>query len=161
MKGLFKTIALAVFAILSVGLVARADEEKIALDKVPAAVMKAVKDKFPKAEIKEAAKEVEDGKTTFEIGLKQDGRGIDVALKEDGTILEVEKEIAVADLPKAVADALKAKYPKGEMKKAEEIVKGEKTSYEVVVVNNGKNQEVAISADGKILEAEKKEDDKD
>ena len=161
MRGSIKTSVLVVFAVSSVALVARADEEKIALDKVPAAVRKAVKDKFPKAEIKEATKEVEDGKTTFEIGLKHNGHAIDVLLKEDGTILEVEKEIAVADLPRAVADAVKAKYPKGETKKAEEVVKGETTSYEIVVVDNGKNRELAVSADGKILDPEKAEDDKD
>ena len=140
---------------------ARGDEEKISLDKVPAAVLKAVKKKFPKADVKDAVKEVEDGTVTFEIGLKLDGLGIDVALKEDGTILEVEKEIAVADLPKVVVDAATARYPDGEIKKAEEIVKDEKTTYEVTVVHEGKNRQVAIAPDGKLLkngEAEEKKD---
>ena len=60
-----------------------------------------------------------------------------------------------------VASAVKAKYPNGEIKKADEIVKAEKKSYEVVVVNDGKSQEVAIGADGKVLEAGKADDDKD
>jgi hypothetical protein len=161
MSGSIRTGALAVVFFSAIAVIAQADEEKIALDKVPAKVMKAVKNKFPKAEIKEATKEVEDGKTTFEIGLKLDGHGIDVALKEDGTILEVEKEIAIADLPKVVADAVKARYPNGEVKKAEEIEKGEKTTYEVIVADNGKNQEVAIGADGKILESKDEGEDKD
>ena len=40
-----------------------ADEEKIPLDKLPKAVVEAVKKRFPKAEMKEASKEIEDGKT--------------------------------------------------------------------------------------------------
>ena len=53
-----------------IGRQARADEEKIAVDKLPAAVKKAIKNKFPKAEIEKASKEVEDGKTTYEVELE-------------------------------------------------------------------------------------------
>ena len=138
--------------------VARADEEKIPLDKVPAKVMKSVKDKFPKAMITGAAKEVEDGKTTYEVSLKNGEFGIDVSLKEDGTILEIEKAIPVKDLPKAVADALKAKYPKGTIKTAEELTSGATISYEVVVELEGKKPfEVVLDPTGKILKDEGKE----
>ncbi len=130
----------------------RGEEEEIPLDKVPAAVMKTVKEKFPKAEIKKAAKEVEDGKTAIELVLKNEGQDIDVALKEDGTILEIEKTIKVADLPKAVASSLKSKYPKATLKKAEEITEGKKTVYEVVVAVGEKSHEVVLSPEGKILE---------
>jgi hypothetical protein len=42
-----------------------ADEEKVPLDKLPKAVVEAMKKRFPKAEIIEAAKEMEDGKTEY------------------------------------------------------------------------------------------------
>src|SRR5260370_38926297 len=77
----------------------RADEEKVPLDKVPKAVMNAVKLKFPKAKIEEASKEVENGKTIYEIGIEQDDHDITVSLKDDGTIVEIEKESAEKDLP--------------------------------------------------------------
>jgi hypothetical protein len=144
----------------------RADEEKIPLKDVPKAVIDAVKAKFPKGEIKNAAKEDEDGKTTYEVAVKADGRSIDVALKADGTILEIEKEVAAKDLPKAVAAAVEAKYPKATVKKAEEIIayKGgkEEKSYEVVVTETGKKDvEVKLSADGKIVKHEEDDDDDD
>src|SRR3954451_15547806 len=88
------TGALAVFGLSALVIAARADEEKVPLDKVPAKIMKAVKDKFPRAEIKQAEKEVEEGKTIYEIGLKDGGQNVDVSLKEDGTIVEIEKEVA-------------------------------------------------------------------
>ncbi|APW63688.1 PepSY domain-containing protein [Paludisphaera borealis] len=141
-----------------------ADEEKIPLKDVPKAVLDAVKARFPKGEIKSAEKEDEDGKTTYEVALKDDGHTLDVALKADGTILEIEKKVAAKDLPKAVAAAVEAKYPKGTVKKAEEIVtfkKGkEQKSFEVVVTETGKKSvEVKLSADGKILKQEEDDDD--
>jgi hypothetical protein len=156
-------IGIATFGLLGLVTVggARADEEKVPLDKVPAAVMNAVKKKFPAAKIEEATKEVEDGKTTYEIGIEQDEHDITVSLKEDGTILEIEKEIAVKDLPSAVTGAIAAKYPRATLKKAEEVTKGEKVTYEVIVVPESKKaREVVLDRAGKILEDdEKKEGD--
>ena len=45
------------------------DEEKVALDKLPKTVVDAVKVRFPDAELKEASKETEKGKTTYEVGI--------------------------------------------------------------------------------------------
>ena len=60
---------------------------------LPAAVKKAIKKKFREAEIEKATKEVEDGKTTYEVLLEIGDRPVEVAFKADGTILEIEKEI--------------------------------------------------------------------
>ncbi len=54
---------------------ARADEVKVPLKDVPKAVLDSIKEKFPRAELTEATKETEDGKTTYEIALKDGGRG--------------------------------------------------------------------------------------
>ena len=152
---------LACSGMLAVAALAFGDEEKVPLDKVPFAVMKAVKDKFPKAEILQAEKEEEDGKTIYEIGLKSEGHAIDVSLQEDGKILEVEKEIAADDLPKPVADAVKAKYPKGTIKKAEEVMEDDETKYEVLLANGDETREVVLDAKGKILKDEDDDEDED
>src|SRR5207237_2545868 len=99
------------------------DEEKVPIDKLPKTVVDAVKKRFPEAEIVSASKEVEDGKTLYELALKQKDAKMDVTLTAEGEIQEIEKEIASKDLPKAVADGLDAKYPKATIKKAEEIIK--------------------------------------
>jgi biopolymer transport protein ExbD len=141
---------------------AHADETKIPLDQVPAAVKDAVKKKFPDAKMEEAEKEVKDGKTTFELLIKEDGKKITVSLKEDGTILEIEKEISAKDLPEAVASAVKSKYPSGTVKKAEEVTVDEKVTYEVIVAQEGKkNREIALDKAGKITEDEETEGDDD
>ncbi len=89
-------------ALSTMAFMARADEEKISVENLPAAVKKAIKKKFPKAEIEKATKEVEDGKTTYEVLLEIEDRPVDVAFKADGTILEIEREIPLeSSLPKS------------------------------------------------------------
>jgi hypothetical protein len=60
LTGLATLLGLSVLAVA-----ARAGEEKIAAEKLPAAVKKAVKKKFPEAKIHGAAKDVDGGKTTY------------------------------------------------------------------------------------------------
>ena len=83
------------YVISTMAVMARADDEKISVESLPAAIKKAIKKKFHKAEIEKAAKEVEDGKTTYEVLLEIDDSPVDVAFKADGTILEIEKIEAV------------------------------------------------------------------
>lgn len=144
-----------VVSLICVTVAVRADDEKIPLDNVPAAVKEAVKKRFPNAEIKEAAKETENGKVTFELNLKDNGQNVDVIVTPEGVIQTIEKEIAAKDLPKIVADAVAAKYPKATYKKYEEVYKvkdGKETLeyYEVIINNGEKDIEVEITPDGKI-----------
>jgi hypothetical protein len=138
---------------------ARADEEKVPLDKLPKAVVEAVKAKFPKAELIGAEKETEKGKTSYEVNIKDGKQAIDVTVTPEGKIVLVEKEIAVDDLPKAVAEAIKARYPKGTIKSAEEVSEDDKiTEYEVVIVVGKKTLEVTFDPTGKFIEEEEKKD---
>jgi Putative beta-lactamase-inhibitor-like, PepSY-like len=135
---------------------ARADEEKVSVDKLPTAVKKALKRKFPKAEIEKATKEVEDGNTVYEVELEIKDRSVDVSLKADGTILEIEREVPADELPEAVRKKLAASYPKAKIEKAEEVTKGEDgpVRYEVAITT-----EVVLTANGKIVQAEEEAED--
>jgi hypothetical protein len=148
--------------LLLVGVIVRADEEKVPLDKVPKAVLDAVKKKFPGADLKGAEKDKEDKETHYEIALEFKGHKIEATFKEDGTLLSIEKQIAAKDLPKAVSDALEKKYPKATYKTIEEVtdIKGkeEKLGYEVLLVTEDKKTiEVELSPKGEILKEEKKD----
>lgn len=154
--------AAGVVVVLAVFAAARADEdeEKIPLDKVPKAVLDAVKDKYPDAELVGAEKESEDGKTVYELQIKNKGQKLEVTFKPDGTLTTVEKEIEVKALPKEVTDALDAKYPKATLEKAEEVTEGDKLSYEVrLTTADKKSLEVELDARGKVLEVEEKKKD--
>lgn len=154
-------LAIALLAGLALTAPIQADEEKVPLDKLPAKVTAAVKEKFKDGELVSASKEVEAGKTLFEVQLKHKGHAIDVTVTEDGTITAIEKEITAKDLPKAVAAAVEEKFPKATWKKVEEITKGEKMTYEVLLTTADKKEfEVVLDPAGKILETEEKKEEK-
>ena len=157
MRKLFVMGIVSVLGLAVVMMPARADEEKVSVDKLPAAVKKALKRKFPKAEIEKATKEVEDGNTVYEVELEIKDRSVDVSLKADGTILEIEREVPADELPEAVRKKLAARYPKAKIEKAEEVTKGEDgpVRYEVAITT-----EVVLTANGKIVQAEEEEDEK-
>jgi uncharacterized membrane protein YkoI len=144
----------------------RADDkaEKIPLDKVPKAIMDAIKGRFPAAEISSVEKEKEDGKIVFDVELKHQGRKYEMEIAEDGTILEIEKEVAAKDVPAAVTKAALAEYPRATVKEVMEVnkVKGKQETpdhYEVTLTTADKTSvEVNVSLDGKIIK--KKGEDK-
>jgi hypothetical protein len=157
MRRLSSLVALVIVVLIAAP--APAGEESVPLDKLPAKVTAAVKAKFPKAELVSAQKELEDGKTLFEVAIKNEGHNVEVTVKDDGTIVEIEKEITTKDLPKAVADALDAKYPKADIKKVEEITVGTTINYELLLVTADKKRlEVKFDKDGKVVAVESKGD---
>jgi uncharacterized membrane protein YkoI len=145
--------------VLLAGFAVRAEEEKVPLDKVPKAVLDTVKAKFEGAELVGASKETEDGKTTYEVTIKHRGTKIDVELSPDGKILVIEKTIAFKDLPRPVAEAVNAKYPRATIKKTEELTKDATVSYEVLLVTADKKKvEVVLDGTGKIIQEEQKKE---
>jgi uncharacterized membrane protein YkoI len=135
-------------------------DKKISLDKAPKAVQDAIKARFPDGEVTSVEKETEDGKVVYDIELKQKGRKYEMDILEDGTVIEIEKEIAAKDLPAAVSKALEAKYPKATIKEVMEVYKvkdkDEKlTEYEVTLETADKeSKEVKVSLDGKSIKEE-------
>ena len=136
--------------------------QKIALDKVPPKIMSAVKARFPGAELTSVEKETEDGKVVFDIELKHQGRKYEMDIQEDGTIIEIEKQVDAKDLPEAVGKAIKAKFPDALIKEIMEVNKVNENKetpdhYEVIMVDKDKKEkEVTVSLDGKTINAEKK-----
>ena len=110
-------------------------------------VTEAVKKRFPKGELTEASKEEADGKTTYEVSVKLDGKNIDVSLMPEGKITMIEKEIASKDLPKTVTATIEKKYPKATYKLAEEVT----------VVENGKVRCLAFCGQSNSLFSKEKD----
>jgi hypothetical protein len=140
--------------------------EKLALDKIPKKVMDAIKNRFPNAEITSAEKETENGKVVYDIELKHKGRKYEMDIEEDGTIIEIEKEIKLKDLPETIAKAIKAKYPDAQIEEIMEVnkVKGKEEKpdhYEVVLeTKTKKKMGITVSLDGKTIKGEKEEKEK-
>ena len=141
----------------------RADEkkaEKVPVDKLPKAVKDAVLARFPEAEFTSIEKEKEGDKVVYDIELKHKGRKYEMDIQEDGTVIEVEKEVAAKDVPEAVTKAVEAKYPKSTVNIVMEVnkVKGKEETpihYEVTLVTaEKKTVEVIVSLDGKTVKTE-------
>lgn len=141
-------------------------DEKVPLDKVPKKVMDAVKARFPGAELTSVEKETEDGKVVYDIELKHKDRKYEMDILEDGTVVEIEKEISAKDLPEAVTRSLEAKFPKATIKEVMEMTKviGKEEKlygYEVELVTADKRKlEIEFAPDGTILKSEKAGEDK-
>ena len=143
-------------------LAVRAEEEKVALDKLPKAVKGTVKKEFPKAKLVSASKEIADKKTVYEVTIKDGEQNIQLSLTPEGELVEVEKEIAAKDLPKEVTETLDEKYPKATIEKAEKVTKGKALTYEVLLVTKDKkNLEIKFDPKGKVLLGEDKDEKKE
>lgn len=131
-------------------------QDKLSFDKLPKPVQNAVKAKYPKAEVLYATKEVADGKTSYEVYMKHQGKGLDVTFSSAGDIEVIEQEIDAKDLPKNVRTSVEKKYPTVTFTKVEAISKamGGKMVvdlYEVLfTTGDQKTIEMSISPDGKV-----------
>lgn len=144
-----------------------AEEKAVPLEKLPKAVVEAVKKMFPKAKMIEATEEEEGGKIKYEVTIKDNNKKIDISVDANGKIEGLEKEIDLKDLPKAVTEALVKKYPKAVNKSAEAVFeiedgKEELEYYEIQIKTaDGKEIEVKIKADGTIITEPDKEKEND
>ena len=90
-----------------------AQEQEISCDDVPRAVRAAFAKAYSQAAIKACAKEVEEGKTVYEIASMEGGTGRDVLFHADGTVIVVEETVAVGNVPDRLQQAVHKMYPDG------------------------------------------------
>jgi len=144
----------ALFAFLTSA--AWATDEKVDATKLPQAVAKTLDARFPGATITTATKTKEKGEVIYDIEMTRDGRKHEMDVREDGSIVNFENQIAPDELPAAVTEAVRAKYPKSRIKEAMAVmvVKEQKDTveeYEVLIETASKKErELTVSPDGKI-----------
>src|SRR5262245_52648982 len=109
----------------------RADDE-VPVDKLPKAVVDAIKKKYPNAKLVRAQQEsLKKEVIYYEVRIRAGEEEREVVVKPDGEILFVNKQVKAKDLPKAAAAALEGKYPKARYVEVLEVTKGQKVHYEV------------------------------
>jgi uncharacterized membrane protein YkoI len=133
--------------LIAVTLLAGAAEMKLKLADLPAAVQKTVQEQTKNAELKGLSKEVENGKTFYEIETIANGKSRDLLVNPSGRIVELEEATTFESVPAAVKAAL---TQKGKILKIETVTRGSAVTYEAVVSKNGKKSEVAVEADGSV-----------
>jgi hypothetical protein len=132
-----------------------AQEKKIKRSDLPPAVEKTVAAQSAGATIRGFSTEKEKGQTFYEAEMMVDGHSKDVLIATDGTIVEVEEQVALDSLSADVKAGLQAKAAKGKILKVESLTKkGKLVAYEAQVETNGKKSEVQVGPDGKPLNHE-------
>lgn len=134
---------------------ASAQEKKIKRSELPPAVEKTVAAQSQGATIRGFSTEIEKGQTLFEVEMTVSGHSKDVSMTADGSVVEVEEQVALDSLSPEVKAGLQAKAGKGKITKVESLTKKDKlVAYEAQVVTNGKKSEVQVGPDGKPLDHE-------
>ena len=85
-------IFLGLMLVLGFGTNVRADDEEIALDKIPAKVKAAALKAVKGLVITEAEVEKKKGVLVYEIEGTANGKSYEIKIKADGTVIEVEEE---------------------------------------------------------------------
>lgn len=133
-----------------------AAEKKIQRSALPPAVEKTVKEQSQGATIKGFSMETEKGKVEYEVEMTVNGHGKDVTIAKDGTVLEIEEEVAIDSLPAAAKSALIARAGAAKIVSVEAVSAGGKiTSYEANTLKGTKKTEIAVGPNGeKIVDAD-------
>ena len=147
-------VAIAASGLLLVG-AASAQEKKIKRSDLPPAVEKTVAAQSAGATIRGFSTEKEKGQTLYEVEMTVNGHSKDISIAPDGTIVEIEEQVALDSLSPEVKAGLQAKAGKGKILKVESLTKKDKlVAYEAQVDTDGKKSEVQVGPDGKPLDHE-------
>jgi hypothetical protein len=132
-----------------------AQEKKIKRSDLPPAVEKTVAAQSAGATIREFSTEKENGQTLYEVEMTVNGHSKDISMTADGSIVEIEEQVAMDSLSPEVKAGLQAKADKGKILKVEALTKkGKLVAYEAKVETNGKRSEIQVGPNGKPLDHE-------
>jgi hypothetical protein len=127
-------------------------EKKIQMKNLPPAVQATVKEQSKGAMIRGLAKEIEKGKTIYELELTVDGHNKNLMIDASGKVISIEEPVALKDLSAAVQAAIIKQAGKGKIVIIESLTEnGTLTGYEAVIKTGVKSREVKISPDGKLM----------
>ncbi len=127
-------------------------ETKIDRSKLPPAVEKTVQEQSQGATIKGFMTETESGVFEYEAEMMVNGHTKDIAIAKDGTLLEIEEEVAMNTLPDSVQKALTTKAAGAKITKVETLTKkGKVVAYEAATLKGTKKGELQVGPNGEKL----------
>jgi hypothetical protein len=127
----FRPSFLIFFAFVSIGLASTSlADDTIEIKDLPKAVLATITRRYPKAELTEVRKTLEDKAVIYEVDLTNDKVEIEIAVYEDGRIDWVAVDLPIANLPKPVLMGVRKKYPAATLNHASTVY----------TVKNGKDQ---------------------
>jgi uncharacterized membrane protein YkoI len=148
-------VAAVATVLFSIFAIAQNREKKIQRSDLPPAVETAVAEQSKGATLRGFSQEKDNGQTYYEAELMVNGHTKDVLVDANGSVVEIEEQVATGSLPAAVRQGLQDKAGKGKLVKVETLTKKDKlVAYEAKVLTNGKTSEVEVGPDGKALDHE-------
>lgn len=133
--------------LLSVG--ALAAEKKMKVQDLPPAVQQTVKEQTKDATMVGLSKEVEKGKTVYELETKKaNGQTRDMMIDATGAVISVEEQVALDTIPAAAKAAIEKSAAGGKVGRVEMVTEGKEVSYEAAIEKKGKKSSVTVKADG-------------
>jgi len=128
-------------------------EARMTMKSLPEAVRKTAMVETKGATIVEITKEIDEGKTVYEVATKQNGRTRDIIIAEDGTLKVAEEQVEMAELPKVVKETFEKNTGKGKIIVVEAVhLSGKFAYYEAQVRTGKKVSELKVGLDGKLIQ---------
>lgn len=138
--------------ILLLAFSASAREKSIRKSDLPAPVQKAAEQQINGAKVLGYSTETENGQPEYEIQMMLNGHSRDVTFAPDGSVLELEEQVDLKDMPPAVRDGLQAKAGSGKITKVESLTRpGKLVAYEAQVHKAARRYEIQVGPDGNPL----------
>ncbi len=134
---------------------ALAADQPVKMKDLPPAVQKTVREQSKGATIRGLSKEIEGGKTYYEVELTADGHNKDILIDASGAVVEIEEQVALDAVPAVVKATIEKSAGTGKILKVEWVQKQGKVSYEARIEQAGKKREITVQADGTLVPAKK------
>lgn len=125
--------------------------KRVKMSDLPAAVRKTVQEQTKGATIRGLSKEIEKGKTYYEVETTVNGKSRDVLIDPTGAMVEVEEEVTLDSVPAAARAAIQKSAGDGKILKVESVARGTSVTYEATVQKTGKKSEVKVKPDGSVI----------
>ena len=136
-------------AIMLLGIGTLAAGKKMKVQDLPAAVRQTVTEQTTNATLVGLTKEVEKGKTVFELETrKPNGQTRDLMIDTTGAVLSVEEEVALDSLPAPAKAAIEKSAVGGKIIRLETLAEGKEVTYEAEIVKKGKKSSITVRANG-------------
>jgi uncharacterized membrane protein YkoI len=146
---MIRHVALATVCTVAVSLGASAQEKKVEQSSLPPAVQKTVQEQSQGATIRGYSTERDHGKKVYEAEMLVDGHTKDIEIGQDGSLNEIEEEVAFEKLPTDVQASLTARAAGAKITKVESLTKHDKlVAYEAATLNGTKKGEIQVGPDG-------------
>lgn len=132
------------------------ETQNITYAQLPKAVQSAALKHLDRSSITKVEAIQEEGSVKYEIESTHNGIGKDITFASDGSILEIEQAVKFKELPAAVQNTIKKRYPKLDITELESV---QTFFFNVEGTQAGKSVEFKVLASGKMVDENDEEDE--